>query len=73
MASQASFIKHLEQTLILLKLSKSAVETTPKLILDGDHYPVPNQANISHKKSKLQANITDEHRQKKSSIKILAI
>ena len=48
---------------ILLKLfQKIAEENTSKLILQGHHYPDTKNRQRQHKKRKLQANITDEHR-----------
>ena len=35
---------------------------TPKLILQGHHHPDTKTGQRCHKKRKLQANITDEHR-----------
>ena len=50
---------------ILLKLfQKIAEENTSKLILQGHHYPDTKNRQRQHKKRKLQANITDEHRYK---------
>ena len=37
---------------------------TPKLILRGHHHPDTKTRQRCHKKRKLQANITDEHRSK---------
>ena len=48
---------------ILLKLSKNCRgRNTSKLILQGHHHPDTKTRQRQHKKRKLQANITDEHR-----------
>ena len=48
---------------ILLKLSKNCRgRNTSKLILWGHHHPGIKTRQRQHKKRKLQANITDEHR-----------
>ena len=48
---------------ILLKLfQKITEEETPKLILRGHHHPDTKTRPRQHKKRKLQADITDEHR-----------
>ena len=46
---------------ILLKLSKNCREHS-KLTLRGHHHPDTKTRQRQHKKRKLQANITDEHR-----------
>ena len=54
-----------ELTSTLLKLPKySRGRKTPKLILRGHHHPDTKTRQRCHKKRKLQANITDEHRYK---------
>ena len=48
---------------IILKLSKYCRgRNTSKLILPGHHHPDTKTRQRQHKKRKLQANITDEHR-----------
>ena len=48
---------------ILLKCSqKTAKEGTSKLILQGHHHPDTKTRQRQHRKRKLPANITDEHR-----------
>ena len=47
---------------ILLKLFKKIAENTSKFILQGHHHPDTKTRQRQHKKRKLQANITDEHR-----------
>ena len=48
---------------ILLKLSKNCRgRNTSKLILRGHHHPDTKMRQRQHKKRKLQASITDEHR-----------
>ena len=49
---------------ILLKLFKKIAENTSKFILQGHHHPDTKTRQRQHKKRKLQANITDEHRWK---------
>ena len=50
---------------IFLKLSKSCGgRNTSKFILQGHHHPDTKTRQTQHKKRKLQANITDEHRHK---------
>ena len=53
-----------ELTPILLKLFQiySRGRNTPQLILRGQHHPDTKTRQRCHKKRKLQANITDEHR-----------
>ena len=52
-----------ELTPILLKLLKNCKgKNTSKLILRGHHHPDTKTRQRQHKKRKLQANITDEHR-----------
>ena len=61
-----------ELTPILLKIfPKNCRErNTPKLILQGHHHSDTKTRQRYHKKTKLQANITDDHSdEKKSSIK----
>ena len=49
--------------LILLKLlQKIAEEGTSKLILQDHHHPDTKTKQRQHKKRKVQANVTDEHR-----------
>ena len=61
MASQANSIKHLEKTNTYPSqtLPKYRGRNTPKLILRGHHHP---DTKTRHKRRKLQASITDEHR-----------
>jgi len=47
---------------ILLKLFKKIAENTSKFILQGHHHPDTKTRQRQHKKRKLQANITDDHR-----------
>jgi len=52
-----------ELMLITLKLSKTCRgRNTSKLILQGHHHPDTKTRQRQHKKRKLHANITDEHR-----------
>ena len=51
------------QTCIKQKIHSSR-RNTPKLILQGHHHPDTKTRQRHHKKRKLQANITDEHRHK---------
>ena len=52
-----------ELTTILLKLFQNIAErNTPKFILQGHHQPDTETRQRCHKKRKVQANITDEHR-----------
>ena len=54
-----------ELTTILLKLFQNCRgKNTPKLILWGHQHPKTKTRQRYHKKIKLQANITDEHRRK---------
>ena len=54
-----------ELTPILLKLPKNCRgRNSPKLILQGHHYPDTKTRQRYYKKRKLQTNITDEHRRK---------
>ena len=64
MASQANSIKHLEKSYCLSKtLSKNCTgRNTSKLILWGHHHADTKTRQRQHKKRKIQANITDEHR-----------
>ena len=54
MASQENSINHLEKN--------CRERNTSKLILRGHHHPDTKTIQRQHKKRKLQANITDEHR-----------
>ena len=47
---------------ILLKLFQKLQRNTSKLILSGHHHPDSKTRQRQHKKRKLHANITDEHR-----------
>ena len=47
---------------IVLKLFQKLQRSTSKLILRGNHHPNTKTGQRFHKKRKLQANITDEHR-----------
>ena len=65
MASQENSIKHLKRanaypSKTLLKNCKG--RNASKLILRGHHHPDTKTRQRQHKKRKLQANITDEHR-----------
>ena len=64
MTLQVNSIKHLEKSYCLSKtLSKNCTgRNTSKLILQGHHHPDTKTRQRKHKKRKLQANITDEHR-----------
>ena len=44
-------------------------KNTPKLILQGHHHLIPKPDKDTTKKRKLQTNMTDEYRCKKSSTK----
>ena len=52
---------------ILSKICRG--RTTSKLIPQGHHHPDTKTRQRQHKKRKLQANVTDKHRCKKSSTK----
>ena len=65
MASQENSIKHLKRanaypSKTLFKNCKG--RNASKLILRGHHHPDTKTRQRQHKKRKLQANITDEHR-----------
>ena len=66
-AFTGEFYQTFREELIFLKLSKNfRGKNTSKLILWGHHHPDTKIRQRQHKKRKLQANITDEHRCKNS-------
>ena len=59
------FYQTFREELIPILLNSSKIqqkEEQPKLILQGHHHPDIKTRQRCHKKRKLQANITDEHR-----------